>query len=91
MGTSEVSYMAAGHKPCHLTRDMREGPMSTKSQDWSALASHNERVAPAGSAAAPPTGTGTDLDSLPAKRTAQVKSRLRLRKRAGRPGTAARA
>ena len=63
--------------------------MSSKSQDWSALASHNERVAPDGYTAAPSTGTDTGLQ--PAKRTAQVKSRLRLRKRAGRPGTAARA
>jgi hypothetical protein len=65
--------------------------MSPKSQDWSALASHNERVAPDGYTAAPSTGAGTGLDPQPAKRTGQVKSRLRLRKRAGRTGTAARA
>jgi hypothetical protein len=65
--------------------------MSPKSQDWSALASHNERVAPHGDTAAPTTGTGTGLDPQPAKRTAPVKNRLRLRKRAGRTGTAARA
>jgi hypothetical protein len=60
--------------------------MSSKSQDWSALASHNERVV-AGPAALP----GPDPQPQVARRPAQVKNRLRLRKRAGRTGTAARA
>ena len=60
--------------------------MSSKSQDWSALASHNERVV-AGPAALP----GPDPQPQAVRRPAQVKNRLRLRKRAGRTGTAARA
>jgi hypothetical protein len=61
--------------------------MSSKSQDWSALASHNERVV-AGPAALP----GPDPQPAAARlRPPQVKNRLRLRKRAGRTGTAARA
>jgi hypothetical protein len=62
--------------------------MSSNSRDWSALASHNERVVTA--AASLP-----DPDPRPAGRPHPASSglrwRLRLRKRAGRTGTAARA
>jgi hypothetical protein len=65
--------------------------MPSKSQDWSALASHNERVV-TGPSGLPVTLADTDTQPRSSRaRTAQVRSRLKLRKRAGRTGTAARA
>jgi len=60
----------------------------SSSQDWSALASQNERVVAT-------TGLQQALQPPRSARTSrlgpQVRGRLRLRKRAGRTGTAARA
>jgi hypothetical protein len=60
----------------------------TSSQDWSALASQNERVvATTALQQAPPPHRSQRTSRL----APQVRERLRLRKRAGRTGTAARA
>jgi len=59
--------------------------MSSNSPDWSALASHNERVV------AMPAPTTGPQPRLPSRSRAGVRARLRLRKRATRTGTAARA
>ena len=62
--------------------------MSSSSQDWSALASHNERVVTVG---APAAASQTRRSVRSARLGPQVRGRLRLRRRAERPGTAARA
>jgi hypothetical protein len=62
--------------------------MSSNSRDWSALASHNERIVAAG-VLQPGPDTGP-VRSHPAP-AVRLRGRLRLRKRAGRTGTAARA
>jgi hypothetical protein len=65
--------------------------MPSKSQDWSALASHNERVV---SGPAALSAAFADTGSQPRQsraRAAQVRGRLRLLRRPGRTGTAARA
>jgi hypothetical protein len=62
--------------------------MSSNSQDWSALASHNERIVSAG---APQPGPDPRPVSHPAAPAVRLRGRLWLRKRAGRTGTAARA
>ncbi len=63
--------------------------MPSKSHDWSALASHNERVVTGPAALSPaPADTGPQ-PRLSRTRAAQVRSRLRLLRRAGRTGTAA--
>jgi hypothetical protein len=62
----------------------------SSSQDWSALASQNERVvAITGLHQAPQAQP--PRSARPARLSPQVRERLRLRKRAGRTGTAARA
>jgi hypothetical protein len=63
--------------------------MSSNSHDWSALASHNERVVT-------PSALQTGLNprpagaGRPARSAGQLKGRIRLRKRAVRSGAAAR-
>jgi hypothetical protein len=60
----------------------------SSSQDWSALASQNERmVADTALRQAPPPHRSQRSSRV----SPQVRGRLRLRKRAGRTGTAARA
>ncbi len=65
--------------------------MPGKSQDWSALASHNERVVTGPVALSLPLADPQPQPRLGRARATQVRSRLRLLKRAGRTGTAARA
>jgi hypothetical protein len=60
----------------------------SSSQDWSALASQNERVVAATALRQAPQQHRSERAS---RLTPQVRGRLRLRKRAGRTGTAARA
>jgi hypothetical protein len=61
--------------------------MSSSSQDWSALASQNERVV---AATAPRQGSEPRRSARASRLGPHVRGRLRLRKRAERPGTAAR-
>jgi hypothetical protein len=76
-----------------LSSDLREASMSGNSRDWSALASHNERiVAAAGAQPGPDSRSVSHHPARPAAAPAfRLRGRLRLRKRAGRTGTAARA
>jgi hypothetical protein len=62
--------------------------MSSSSRDWSALASQNERVV---TTPALPQATEPQRSPQDSRLGPQVSWRLRLRKRAPRPGTAARA
>jgi hypothetical protein len=62
--------------------------MSSSSQDWSALASHNERVVAVTAARQAPEPRRSARN---ARLNPQVRGRLRLRKRAEQPGNAARA
>jgi hypothetical protein len=62
----------------------------SSSQDWSALASQNERVVATTGLHQAPQAQPQRL-ARPSRLSPQVKGRLRLRKRAGRTGTAARA
>jgi hypothetical protein len=61
--------------------------MSSSSRDWSALASQNERVV---TFPALPQATEPQRSPRTPRLNPQVKGRLRLRKRAPEPGTAAR-
>jgi hypothetical protein len=70
--------------------------MPSMSQDWSALASHNERVVTAAVALPPALADPEPADPQPqpcldSNRAREVRGRLRLLRRAGRTGTAARA